>query len=318
MDQAKLLREEARSPYSIFQQVVTSLPRCAGNALFVFFEGEDDPVYYTGHLIGAIGDREHHAFVCYGRTPVLKVQQLCDRDGRISNRALYFIDKDHTDIISPERAALPRSVFETSTYSFENYLVCDQSYRRFWTERLHLLSTDIRFEQHATLFKQAKARFASRMRLLMAMLLIGRGVDGHKALRLNLNNVDLNRILHIDHSSGMVRWTSGAGLAFLQSSNMRESGVSEIRGDELRRIFRRHLRDREPKSYIRGKYELWFFVKFLMLTTADLSNKKLAAKLGVQRATPKGHLSMTNAVEMIAALAPCPADLAQFLATNVV
>ena len=316
MDQAKLLREEARSPYSIFQQVITSLPRCSGDALFAFFEGEEDPVFYVNHLLHRIGEREYHEFICYGRSPVLKVQQLCDRDGRIAGRSIYFIDRDHSDIVSPEKDGLPRAVFETSTYSFENYLVCDPTFRRFWTERLHLLSTDSRFDKELDNFRRAQVNFLNRMRLLMAMLLIGRGVDTFKPVKLNLNNVDLSKIIQIDHAVGTVRWTNGAGKSFLQSSNMFESGIAEIRGDKIRQVFRKHLRDKHPKTYVRGKYELWFFVKLLTLRTSELSNKKHAAKLGLPRATPKSQLSMTNAVETIASLAPCPQDLAEFLTTR--
>lgn len=312
MDQVDLLRNEAKSPHAVFHQFILTQSKSANDARFLFFEGEDDPVFYIGQILPYLCNREYHEFVCNGRDGVIKLHDLCARDGRSTDRTLFFIDKDHSDILSPQ-ATLPTCFFQTECYSFENYIVCESVFRRFWVERLHLQSTDARYANWLKRFKGLSCSFASRMRLLMAIVLIGRGVDGRSTVKLNLNNVKLEKVISIDFKAERVRWLPRGGHNFFAASNLRDSSIF-VRGDEIRHVYRKFLREKNPKCYIRGKYELWFFVQFLSMLSRTLGDKAAANATGLQRAKPSEIICFANCLNSLSALTPCPAELTAFLA----
>jgi Protein of unknown function (DUF4435) len=315
-DQADILREEAGSPHAVFHQFVLLLGKCSPDCHFLFFEGLEDPAFYIGYVLARLDGREYHEFVCNGRQGVIKVNELCGRDGRAFDRTLHFIDKDHCDLMSPEEV-LPSRMFQTDCYSFENYLVCQQSFRRFWTERLHLSSDDTRYLSYHALFEKLHQSFSERMKFLMAIVLIGRGIESRPVAKLNLNNVNLEKVLSINLGSGKVRWLSSGGKTFLAASNMTVSGII-VRGDAIRSVLRKYLRDRDSKLYVRGKYELWFYVKFLSLITRELSDRTRAKSAGLPRATPGDVITHTSAIDSLCGLAPRLATLEQFLEANIV
>lgn len=314
-DLAETLREEARQPHAVFHQFLLLIGKASQDCQFLFYEGSEDPAFYTGHMLARLDGREYHEFVCNGRQGVLKVNELCSRDGRAADRAIYFIDKDHCDIMNPEEK-LPGQVFMTGYYSFENYLVCKQSFRRFWSERLHLHSGDPRYDDYLSLFERLHDSFLLRMHVLMAIVLIGRGIDKSPPAKLNLNNVNLEKVIALDLVKGRVHWMQNGGKHFLASSNMTASGI-QVRGDAIRTVFRAYLRGRDPKSFVRGKYELWFFVRFLSLISRELSDRVRARAARLPRATPGEFITHAGAIDSLCGLAPCPPALLQFLEARI-
>jgi hypothetical protein len=111
-DQADILREESRAPHAVFHQFMLLLGKSSPDSHFFFFEGSEDPAFYIGLILAYLDGREYHEFVCNGRQSVIKVNNLCSRDGRAFDRTLYFIDKDHCDLINPKEI-LPNRIFQT-------------------------------------------------------------------------------------------------------------------------------------------------------------------------------------------------------------
>jgi hypothetical protein len=142
MDYAKALIEEASGAHAVFHEFVLTLPMHPGDAIFLFFEGEDDPTFYLPHLSLNITGRDFLSFICFGRSEVLKVEELIRADGRATARCAYFVDKDHTEFTHPGAPGLSEYIFQTQHYSVENYLVCPELLNRYWVEKLHLNSTD--------------------------------------------------------------------------------------------------------------------------------------------------------------------------------
>lgn len=315
IDQVEALRDEARGPHALFHQFALTQARSAENAYFLFFEGVDDPAFFGGYVAPLLGGREYHEYICNGRDGVLKAQELCARDGRARDRTLFFVDKDHTDIMGGA-AGLPEIVFQTEYYSFENYLVCKSVFRRFWVERLRLSIADARYQEYLELFERLHSSFNHRMRILMAIIIIGRGIGGRASARLNLNNVDLAKVINIDISAGRVRWAQSGGQHFLAASNIKESGI-QIRGSDVRRVYRTYLLNEMPKSYIRGKYELWFFVHFLAVVSRKLSDRIVAKASGLPRATPGQIIHYGICLDSLPALLVCPVSLASYLCRRI-
>lgn len=146
----------------------------------------------------------------------------------------------------------------------------------------------------------------------MALVLIGRGVDGATPVKLNLNNVQLDKIFHLDMQSGVCRFKHSALAYFLRSANF-PNGTSGPPISIVKSTIRRHLQDRQTKTFLRGKYELWLFWKALTHLTRQLSDRELARKAGVRRATPTLPMTSDCAVESLSGFAPCPESLDTFL-----
>ena len=311
MDYAEVLRAEARGAHAVFHQFALALSVNA-RAVFFFFEGEEDPTFYMPHIVARLSGRRHHIFICYGRTEVLKAHDLVNRDGRGARQALFFIDKDHTDLLGHSEESLPSSVFQTDLYSIENYLSCEEVFRRFWTERLHLSDLDPRYATCLNSLHRVTSSFEARCRVLVALILLGRGIDGSAPIKLNLNNVQLEKIFHVAPDQGRCRYRPGALKHFLAATDL---GVHLPRycGDRVKAIVRGRLYGMAPKKYIRGKYDLWIFAKTLIYFTRQLSDRETARRTGVLRATPATPLSVEAAVDSLAPLAPCPPSLATFL-----
>lgn len=309
MDYAEQLRIEAGGAHAKFHEYVLLVAGLPADFIFLFFEGEDDPMFYNNFVLARLAGRGYREFVCFGRSEVLKVHEMVARDGRANGRAIFFIDKDHTDIVGPFLDPLP-SVYQTDTYSFENYLVTAEVLRRFWVERLRLSIADPRFGSWMKKFELLHTKYMTRCRLLMAIVLFGRGIEG-EPVKLNLNNANLKNIFRIVSADGneSVRWKVGAKQKFMSSVNL---GSKEIGNSVIKNLCRNHL-SADPKTYVRGKYEVWFFVKFLQEMSRAVSDKALCAASGTRKAKPVETVSESNFIGLVAPLAPCPASLTLFL-----
>lgn len=82
MDYAEQLRREIRDAHAVFHQFVLALSVAEATTFFFFFEGDEDPAFYMPHIASRIGPRKYHTFICYGRSEVIKVNELVERDGR--------------------------------------------------------------------------------------------------------------------------------------------------------------------------------------------------------------------------------------------
>ncbi|CAD6563031.1 DUF4435 domain-containing protein [Paraburkholderia sabiae] len=318
MSYADELRAESRRGHSVFHEFILALAEVPADAHFAFYEGDEDASFYAPHILRRLGARQLHSFICNGRTEVLKANELTLRDGRCSDRALFFIDKDHSDIVGTAKEQIAESnLFQTRCYAIENYLVSEDVLREFWVQRLHLSSRDPRLRESLEKLRKLRRGFQNRSRILMAIVLFGRGIDSRPVVKLNLNNVQLDRIFDIDLESQSCVYAIGAGQHFLGSTNMLNSGAKPT-SLELRTIYRRYLKEREPQSYIRGKYELWFFWKILTFFTRDFSDREKVKLSGMKRATPTWTLSLAGCVESLASLLPCPRELSDFLDRRIV
>ncbi|CAG9273624.1 DUF4435 domain-containing protein [Burkholderia cepacia] len=311
------LRADAHEAHSVFHEFILALADTPSDAIFAFYEGEEDASFYAMHIINRATQRDLVSFICNGRAEVLKANELVLQDGRATDRALFFVDKDHTDILNPDQPPHPANVFQTRSYSIENYLVSDEVFRQFWVQRLHLSILDPRLNQYLERFRAIRKNYFMRSRILMAIVLFGRGIDGRLPVKLNLNNVQLDKVVDVNFETNHCAFENGAGRHFLAATNIHKSGKLPT-SHELRQIYRLHLKSRDPGCFVRGKYELWFFWKVLIAFTRELSDRDRARASGCKRATPSWTLSLAGCVEALASLLQCPPELALFLQSRIV
>ncbi|UYY87338.1 DUF4435 domain-containing protein [Alcaligenes sp. SMD-FA] len=314
MDYLKKLEKEMGDGNVAFHEYVMNFARESINTHFLFFEGNEDPSFYMIHIKPHLGTRETKLFICSGRAEVLKAYKMVQRDGRGANRSLFFVDKDHNDIMGNNDTYDLNSVYQTSTYSIENYLVVESVFRAYWTQRLHLSEYDARFTVYLSRFKSILNTFRKRCLILTGLILCGRGIGGRKPISLNLSNAQLDKIFRLDWHGNKCHFQKGAGKHFLQSTNIAQA--ENISAKSLKKIFIEHLHGKAPSTYLRGKYELWLFWKVLRQFSQELGSKEQAKKTGLKRATPSLDLPLGACVESLSALTHCPESLNTFLNTH--
>lgn len=313
MDYAESLRIERTRAHAVFHTVIMELSNYSSLSTLLFFEGDDDPSFYLPHIRAQNNSREYISFICNGRGEVIKTLELIDNDGRAYSHSLFFIDKDHNDLVGLNKSNV--RLFQTTFYSIENYLVSTDIINSYWVEALHLDTLDKRKIAFIDYFNLTLKSFNKRMLTLMALTLIGRGYSTKPARKLNLNNANFDLIFNINFERGICKYVAGAGKQFAVATNVVDylADPKEHNKSSIKEIVFNDLRRKDCKEYIRGKYELWFFVKFLHFMTQKLSSKSEASLSGLKRATPKIILSKDAAVEYLAPRIACPNDLNSFL-----
>lgn len=313
MDYLKQLENEMGDGNVAFHEYIMNFPREPMDTHFLFFEGNEDPSFYMIHIRPHLREREIKFFICNGRAEVLKAYEMVQRDGRGTKRSLFFVDKDHNDIMGNNDTYELKNIYQTSTYSIENYLVLESVFRAYWTQRLHLSEYDPRLTEYISRFKSILNTFRKRCLILTGLILCGRGINGRKPVSLNLNNVKLDKIFRLDWHGNKCHFQKGAGQHFLQSTNIAQA--EDISAKSLKKIITKYLYGKEPSTYLRGKYELWLLWKILRQFSQELSCKKHAQLTGFQRATPTLDLPLGACVESLSALTCCPESLNTFLHT---
>lgn len=311
MTYKEILADATGNGHVAFHEYAINLNKENTNTVFLFFEGYEDPSFYMQHIQPRLKHRVARIFICYGRSEVLTAHRLIQRDGRASGRTLFFIDKDHTDIMGVEDTAGLTSIYQTQSYSIENYLASEELFRRFWTHRLHLSEYDARLPAYVSRLNKILTAFRRRGILITSLILCGRGIDGRTPVKLNLNNVQLDRIFKLNWERDECLFQLGAGKHLTQSTNLR--WANDISPRHIITVARRHLKTRIPMSYLRGKYELWIFWKILRQFSVELSGREQSRLAGQKRATPAQDLPWVAAVESLSAISQCPNDLNEFL-----
>jgi hypothetical protein len=261
MDYRKILESEMGDGHVAFHEFAMNIGKEPINVHFLFFEGNEDPSFYMPHISHRLGARGSRQFICNGREHVLKAHEMVQRDGRGHGRSLFFLDKDHSDILGEPSIDGLQSVFQTAVYSMENYLVSDEVFRAYWTQRLHLSEYDPRFLSYSERANAILCSFRRRNLSVTSLILCGRGIDGRPPVKLNLKNIEPDKVFRIDWSKQTCHFHKGAYQYFARSTNLNKAGI--ISTKTLVSVTKANLVSKHPKSYIRGKFELWIFWKIL-------------------------------------------------------
>jgi hypothetical protein len=121
--------------------------------------------------------------------------------------------------------------------------------------------------------------------------------------KVTLNAVRMDRVISIDENC-RVRFASGWFTHLRQVTGAPPFppwGTINAIAEELQQV--------EPKSYLRGKFELWFFVSFIQHIANVVSERAGDAA----RAIIQTQLTQQNAVEILAARDAPPARVRAFL-----
>ena len=215
---------------------------------------------------------------------------------------MYFIDKDIDDFIGVD---IPEAndIYCTTHYSIENYISTQDMLEMIWTDLFKLPDEDRRKVIALQGFSEEYRRFTMHMRTLMAWIIKRRRAGEYIKIR------DLSLDDHY-FLNGDMKFCKR--ISCLKKIRVRcARGVLDVEWSDVRSVCN-ELSGIDPKTYIRGKFELWFFVKFSTRLEEEL-RKSCDKKM---RPKNKISLSISNALDILSARCPVSGCLQTFLKCN--
>jgi hypothetical protein len=249
-----ILEDARRSPISVFHNFRLSYYGSRGDDVFLFFEGLDDKLFYIPAILKWREMEEIECFVCDGKKNVLAVRDMVREELGGLERTAFFIDRDFDTFVGAMEDAEGGGLYITDSYSFENLLVGQEAIRALWGLHTPYGRDDGRLVELLASFDRAHATFVRVMRSVTAWCLDLRQRGGD----VKLGDARLAELVRFEDRTHLRKLPGGF-------DSFREScGVvrEQIQPASIKGWIER-LRGVEPKLWLRGKFELWFFAEWL-------------------------------------------------------
>jgi len=292
---------DARNPADVYLQFIKNY-REDEKTIHSFFEGNDDISFYS-HFIEQIFPKNYLDFkyVCQGKKNIYEVYKKVIE--RVSNksRTLFFVDKDLSDFINED---LPKyeNLYVTDYYSIENFFVTKTMIRKICEDFYHITDT--------TQISEIKSRFQQELKTFYRYLLpimswvIYLKQQGYQV---NFNNLQMDKLFQLNDDLQICKKQQKNYLKILEKHC--DVDTPQKSWIQIKKTVE-YLKKYDAKSYIIGKYELWFFVTFInkINIIKDANDKALFKS--------KTQINEGNAVAILAPRVPFPSSLKLFLEQN--
>ncbi|MBW4439010.1 MAG: DUF4435 domain-containing protein [Pleurocapsa minor GSE-CHR-MK-17-07R] len=307
IDRLRLERETSGTTFLRF------LKNQKTNSIHLFFEGDSDSSFYLPHIKRRYSGGEVYCYSCGGKTSVYDVQRKLASHSLTKPQAMHsvdwmcFVDKDLSDFL-PERFPSNDTVYVTDYYSIENYLVNSEIFTTllidcFVVKRGVFDNHDIIVEK----FESELSKFHGHLARIMAWSLYMQR-NGH---RVDHDSIKLDQIFEFDENMTLVMILNDSEkLVTYLDTKCSLATPSEYFGVEPSILI--EFKKKEPKTFTRGKFEIWFLMNFLKHLKQQLDQ---IPELEVRYTEPL--LSKRDIVRFLGPrLLFCPASLELFLVRN--
>ncbi len=304
------LAELAQNTHTAATAYKDFLHNQAPNSLHVFVEGDDDPSFYRPVFARYPEDLPEPAFYeCGNKYKVYETRQrILDREDppKWSNTMilLYFVDKDLSDIL--EDLPSESDVFVTEYYETENYLVTSAMLKTVWVELIHFHGRKkLSFSPVKKKFETELEKFHVFMRQVMVWVIHHRRNGSHP----NYDRIDLDGLFEFGENLDLTYKLNEQECSLTQALD-KSTGLTTTA--ESFQFEEQLIQGLHPKSYVVGKFELWFFRKFVLSLV-----KFMKDKLCVEVSFRDNRIGSVNAVVVLGPrLSPLPESIVSFLDRN--
>lgn len=241
-------------PYHSF---LTQQAKCK-RKLFGFVEGKDDPSYYQGHIQSIINNDEWEVVLIEAGFPkgnrdrVLLLLNAIDWNRFSSKQTTFFVDRDLSDFF-PDQQIEKANLYITDYYSIENNIVSIYTLKRVLREMYNVNLLESEFEIIIKLFNEGLDLICKAVQKISCYYIALRK-SGQST---SFGDIDISKIINIDNCEAKIV-TNEELIEYLE--NKWHVCCSEIDLSEMEIEFNRY---NENARCIRGKYLIWYFVKFI-------------------------------------------------------
>lgn len=305
MNFADCLRKARDTAASAFHLFLLDYSKCQGQ-VYAFFEGRDDTSFYINFLRElSIPSEVPRIYRCGSKDGVYETHRKVTQRARQGIVALFFVDKDLADVLEQDYPKAD-NIYVTDYYSVESYVVTETMLRRVWEDFFYFRDARIDFEVVAQKFREEIDKFYNIMRPIMAWIVL----VCKNGLSPNLANIDLAKVCFIDEDCTVFMVND------FELAKRLETWCGVTTPEDYEAVLQSvtsQLLELEPKAYVRGKYELWFFIKFID-KLARLLNEDVLGK--DERLKTRTSIGRSNAMEILGPRAEIPPSLESFLRRN--
>lgn len=307
LDELRNARESAASAFALFLIDYPKYP----DYVYAFFEGQDDPSFYNGFILQFLPDPSLlRIYKCGRKAEVYETHRRVMLRATADSKILFFVDKDLSDILD-ENHPVAGNIYVTDYYSIENFLVSEDMFRRVWFETFNfpVQHGTVDFEKFRAIFRRELERFYSLLLPIMAWTVYLER-NGYSPL---LSNIELSRIFYLNDDLVLNRTDRAIeeGEITILAQMCRTTSVI-VRPDDIDSVMK-ELSTKDPKIYVRGKFELWFFIKFV----SKLGQLLRASMPQVSGSiTIRTEITESNAIVFLGPRLRIPSSLDEFLRRN--
>lgn len=251
-DFVKYLAEQARSGVAALHEYRLVYSDDQSQA-HIFVEGEEDALFYLAEIRARCDGRDVNLYICGGKNGVILARESIKTGGYNYDECLFFVDRDFDDF-TENQVYIDESTYLTDFYSIENDIVSGESLEVFLLDICGLSKARGSYGTLCDDLEREAADFAAAIRPIMAWVLAMRA-GGWKP---NLNNANLAKVFKYEDG----KWSrSPDGFYNFMKDTVRET--ERVNLFSIRPMLKEFSRV-SHKNWIRGKYELWFFERFLL------------------------------------------------------
>jgi len=248
-------------------------------------------------------DCDVYAYRCGNKEAVYEVYNALCKMTPAPPGILFFVDKDLSDVLEESWPDDPR-IFVTDFYSIESYFVSREMMRIICSEIVQVRNVSLDLEVVVEQFSEALACFERKLLAVMAWIVVAK----HARLQPNLGNMNIDNLCLLSESCDV-------RVCRARSQHLaRVAGVprESIRIDRLLAVARQ-LSRLSAKTYIRGKFEAQFLVKFIKNVIVRL--REVAEESG-GKIVVNVPLECRSLVEILTPHLGTPDSLGRFLSRN--
>lgn len=270
--------------------------------VYAFVEGGADQAFYRVHIQGYVRSQSAiYIYDCEGKRNVYDLYSTVIAKYPACRRVLFFVDKDVDDIVGQAWPLDPR-VFTTEVYSVENYCVCRAAVERYFQNFVKVRRSEYDLETIKARLEIQMSKFHKLMLPVMAWIVAAR----RAGLRVVLTDVNLDELFTMRESSISRRPRRRAAVYLNRVTQVNRANVSwsQVRSvcGELQRF--------SGKSYVRGKFEAWFFVKFVRSAVEEINHAARAIGGSASQIVPLNEACL---VQLLSEAVATPPQLDTFL-----
>ncbi|MFH6963614.1 DUF4435 domain-containing protein [Flavobacterium plurextorum] len=280
------------------------------NSLHLFVEGEDDFEFYRKSIEFIYRGYEIKHYIKNGKKYVLSSYDVLDWDVYDKSRILFFVDKDYEDIFNTS-SKKDRNIFVTKFYSIENYLSCKNTFR-YTLSQIFKINDELIITSLVEKFENSFKKFEFQMIYLTSIILIYRRNNEYMDLdKLKMDDFfiikDLNlykkKYLRQDiFNQMMLSNAKPFEKSLLKKTKIiddlarTEADLTKINFKVIRNNISELLKYSDSRFFIRGKFQLWFFIKCFSNVSSMAPTINTQIQNNVKTASSTQKLSINTSI----------------------
>ena len=310
--------------------------------LHIFVENQDDMDFYKNFIKSYYSNFQLYQYLQEGKDGVVGAYKNANWNKFNKNRVLFFRDKDYDDILEKEMIQ-DHNFFITEYYSIENYLINEVVFDLI-LRRIYKIQNEVLIRELIDKFNIAYLSFREGLISITSWILIYRRIGEHAVLDgLNLGDFFFSHKLSLlkkrflkksmfdelqkERSTPHIVRNS---IRFIKSKTILEksTGADPVHWsyDDMIVNLRVLQKIENTKAYIRGKYDLWFFIHICLVNmrqivtdlNAEITNHNSNNEHKITRIQCSIEIHEGNIFMIIPPLLEyVPDDIARFLSLNI-